>query len=109
MALNAVKTSGARHWAMEAKIIPPPRRSDLIEEELDGEVILFDPRNGSTHRLNQTAFAVWRKCDGHRSAQQIAEQLTHAYGVRFDTALDHVEQLVARFGQLKLFDEPSES
>ncbi len=109
MELNAVKTSRARHWAAEAKIIPPPRRSDLIEEELDGEVILFDPRDGNTHRLNQTALVVWRKCDGRRSAQQIAEQLTHTYDVGFDTALDHVEQLVARFGQLKLFDGTSES
>ena len=109
MELNAVKTSRARHWATEAKIVPPARRSDLIEEELDGEVILFDSRSGNTYRLNQTAFAVWRKCDGHRNTQQIAEQLTNAYDVNFDTALDHVEQLVARFGQSKLFSASSES
>lgn len=104
-----MKTSPAQNWATEAKIVPPPRRSDVIEEELDGEVILFDSRSGNTYRLNQTAFAVWRQCDGHRSAQQIAEQLTHAFAVSFDTALDHVEQLVARFGQSKLFEGLSES
>ena len=104
MELNAVKTSRARLWAREAKIVPPPRRSDVIEEELDGEVVLFDPRSGNTYRLNQTAFAVWRLCDGRASTRRIAERLTQTYEVAFDTALDHVEQLFALFGEARLLD-----
>ncbi len=92
------------HWATEATIVPPPRRSDVVAEELDGEVVLFDPRSGNTYRLNQTALAVWRKCDGRATIREIAELLTQAYDVEFETALEHVEQLVLLFGQSHLLD-----
>jgi hypothetical protein len=94
----------ARHWTTEATIIPPPRRADVIEEELDGEVVLFDPRGGSTYRLNQTAVGIWRECDGRVSTREIAEQLTQGYDVEFEIALDHVEQVVALLGQSMLLD-----
>ncbi|MFQ5810909.1 MAG: PqqD family protein [Armatimonadota bacterium] len=106
--MNAEKTMRAGDWATDATIVPPPRRNDVIEEELDGEAVLFDPRSGNTYRLNQTAFAVWRQCNGLASTREIAEQLTQAYEVELEAALDHVEQLVALFGQSKLLDVPSE-
>jgi PqqD family protein of HPr-rel-A system len=93
-----------RHWATEATILPPPRRADVIEEELDGELVLFDPQSGNTYRLNQTAVAVWRRCDGRATTGEIAEQLSRAYDVEFEAALDDVEQLVTLFGQSRLLD-----
>ncbi len=90
----------------DAVIVAPRRRDDLIPEELDGEVFLFDPQDGATHRLNPTALAVWRRCDGQTTTRQIAEQLTHTYDVGFDTALDHVDQLVASFAELRMLEEP---
>jgi len=99
-----VKALRAPDWTTEATIVPPPRRTDIVEEELDGEVVLFDLRSGSTYQLNETALAVWRNCDGHVSTREIAEQLAQAYEVEFETALDHVEQLVALLGQSALLD-----
>jgi PqqD family protein of HPr-rel-A system len=93
-----------RHWATDATILPPPRRDDVIEEELDGEVVLFDPRSGNTYRLNQTAAAVWRRCDGRATTREIAEQLAQAYDVESEAALDDVEQLVTLFGQSRLLE-----
>ncbi len=97
-----------QHWTTDATIIPPPPCRDVIEEELDEEVVLYDPRNGATYRLNQTAFTVWRKCNGQLSTREIARQMTQIYEVEFETVLDHVEQVVALFGQSMLLDVSSD-
>ena len=97
----------AQPWTTEAALIPPPRRADIVEERFDDELILFDPRSGSTYRLNQTATTVWRGCDGRATTRQIAEQLTQTYDVELEQALDDAEQIVAFFGQSGLFDLPS--
>jgi PqqD family protein of HPr-rel-A system len=86
----------------EARIAPPARRCDLNESELDGEGLLYDSPSGRTHRLNHTALFVWRLCDGRRSTREIAEQLTSAYDVDFERALDHVEQILVRLAEAGL-------
>ncbi len=90
----------------EAAIPAPPRRRDLLVEDLDGQAILADPRSGRLHRLNETALAVWRACDGDTTMRAIAMQLTETYDVDCDTALDYVEQLVARFAEAELLASP---
>jgi hypothetical protein len=91
------------HWSSRtAAFVPPPRRLDVIENELDGEAILVDPRDGNTHRMNATALAVWRQCDGRATTRQIAQEQVRRFEVEFDSALDHVEQLVALFAESRL-------
>ena len=97
-----------RHWTTDATIRPPPRREDILAEELDGELVLFDPQSGDTYRLNQTAATVWQRCDGQATTRAIAEQLTQAYDVELEAALDDVEQLVTRFAQSRLLDLSSD-
>ena len=85
-------------------VIIPRRRSDVVENVLDLEAILFDPVCGATHRLNETALAVWRQCDGITSTRQIAERLGDDYEVDPETALQHVEQLIVVFAEAGLLD-----
>lgn len=92
-------------WATRGTaFVPPSRRFDILEEDLDDEAILVDPGNGNSHRLNETAIAVWKWCDGASSTQEIAGRLAESYEVDADTAIDYVHQLVARFAQLQLLD-----
>lgn len=96
---------GSAPWtSCEAQITAPARRADLSESELDGEGLLYDEATGQTHRLNQTALAVWRLCDGQRTTRDIAEVLTDAYEVEFDRALDHVEQILVRLAEAGLLN-----
>jgi PqqD family protein of HPr-rel-A system len=76
-------------------LVAPPRRCDVLEHEADREGVLFDPRTGSTYYLNETAFAVWRQCDGRRSTRHIAEHQAELWDVDPGTALSDVEQVVA--------------
>ncbi|MHC4063162.1 MAG: PqqD family protein [Planctomycetota bacterium] len=100
----------ATDWTTrQAAIVAPPRRPDVVEEEMDGEAVLFDPRSGATYRLNQTALATWRRCDGRTTTRRIAGEMTATYDVDFETALDDVEQLVLLFAESQLFDSGDNS
>lgn len=96
------------HWTAQSAFVPPPRRDDLVAELLDGEALLYDPVTGQTHRLSQGALNVWQQCDGNRTTKALAHRQTEIFDIEFETALDHVEQLVALFaeaGLLNLKDE----
>ncbi len=83
------------HWtSCEAEIVAPSARDDVVVEELDGEFVFGDPVSGKTYHLNETAYAVWRHCDGRTTTREIATALTVEYDVEFDRALDDTEQLV---------------
>lgn len=93
------------HWALrDAEIVTPRRSEDVVEEQLDDEAVLIDPRSGHVHRLNETALGVWHSCDGQSTTRQIARQMTDVYDVTFEDALDHVDQLVVRFAELNLLE-----
>ena len=57
---------------------PRARSADLVVEELDGEVLVYDLRSHDAHRLNATAATVWRHCDGENSIEAIAALLDAA-------------------------------
>ena len=96
----------APYWTTpDTAIVVPPRRNDLTEEELEGASLLFDPVNGNTYHLNQTALVVWRACDGKATTREIAKKLTDECDVDFDVALDHVEQLVPRLADSHLIEQ----
>ena len=91
------------HWTSRAaEIVAPRARDDVVVEELDGELVFGDPRSGMTYHLNETAYAVWRRCDGRTTTREIATALTNDYEVEFDQALDDTEQLLVFFGEAGL-------
>jgi hypothetical protein len=86
-----------------AAIRVPPRRNDILVEILDDEGILVAP-DGGVHRLNSTALLVWESCNGRTTTRQIADRQAQLYCIDAETALDHVEETVAAFAQLGLFE-----
>ncbi len=93
----------------DAEIPMPLRRNEVRDYRIDGESVLFDPRSHKMYLLNQTALAVFRCCDGQTTMREVAESLTKTYRVVFETALDHVEQLVALFAASQLLDLGTDS
>ena len=53
---------------------PQARVEDLIVEDLDGGVVVYDRRNCTAHWLDASAASVWRMADGQRAVQQIARE-----------------------------------
>ncbi len=93
----------AHHWtSRQARIIAPARRGEITVEEIDGQVVFADPSTGAAYHLNETAYEVWRHCDGSTTTRGIAATLTKRWDIDFDTALDDVEQLVVFMAQAAL-------
>lgn len=56
-----------------------PRRSpDVVGEELDGEMVLYDEAAGGLHVLNPTATLVWKGLDGTTPLGELAAELAAA-------------------------------
>jgi len=73
----------------------PVRRSELTVQELDGEALIYDPVTADTHRLNETAYFIWRGCDGRSTIANVAERLTEIYDVERAEATRHTRRMIA--------------
>jgi hypothetical protein len=54
---------------------PRARSDDLVIEEVDNELLVYDSTNKRAHCLAATAARVWRACDGYSDASAISEAL----------------------------------
>ena len=69
-------------------------RDDLHQEELDGEVVVLDPRNGLLHVLAGTAAVAWSVLrDGGRTREALVDEVARLYDVQRDATA--VADLVA--------------
>jgi len=50
---------------------PLARTEDLLTEEVDGEVLVYDATREIVCRLNNSAALVWRHCNGERTIGEI--------------------------------------
>jgi hypothetical protein len=56
------------------------RSDNVVWEELNGEILLVNPRSGGRWLLNAAASAVWKLCDGTRSAGELAARVVCGAG-----------------------------
>ena len=54
---------------------PLARSEDLVIEELEDEVLVYDAKNQQAHCLASAAAKVWRACDGTKDVPALAESL----------------------------------
>jgi hypothetical protein len=80
----------------------PLVRSDVEWVELDGEVVVHDPRARTLHRLNATATAVWTACDGAASVVEIVRAVQEYYAGPRDGIARDVRSIIQRFRRLGL-------
>jgi DNA-binding transcriptional ArsR family regulator len=60
---------------MPARIKPLARTENLLTEELDDELLVYDEHQQLACRLNRTAALVWRSADGKRTVADLVEVL----------------------------------
>jgi hypothetical protein len=58
---------------VEAK--PMIRQQDLVVQDLNNEVLIYDLKRDKAFCLNETAAVVWRACDGSNTVESIGRQL----------------------------------
>jgi hypothetical protein len=52
---------------------------ECLLEDMDGEVLLYNPVNSTTLHLNAPSVVVWQLCTGENSVAGIIEALQEAY------------------------------
>ena len=62
----------------------PFGKPTLVVREVGSETIVYDPRSHRAHCLGAAAAAVWRECDDHSSASEVAERIRLAGGESID-------------------------
>lgn len=60
---------------MKISLNPVARKNDLVIQEMQDEVLVFDIQSNKAHCLNQTASSVWKYCDGSNSVSEIQRLL----------------------------------
>ena len=64
--------------------LPEARREGIIRKEVDGELLIYDLTRDKAHCLNESAAAIWKRCDGHTSTKEIAASLAKEVDARVD-------------------------
>lgn len=64
--------------------LPEARRDGIIRKEVDGELLVYDLTRDKAHCLNESAAAIWKRCDGHTSTKEIAASLAKEVGTTVD-------------------------
>jgi len=82
----------------------PRQRSDISIRVIEGETVVLHLGAGQIHRLNPTASFIWDRCDGHRTAAEIADELTRLFDVDYETAREAVRTTLRQLGELGLLD-----
>lgn len=54
---------------------PISRKDELVVQELNGEVLIYDLRVNKAFCLNETSALVWQACDGSKTVDEIGKQL----------------------------------
>jgi len=52
---------------------PLSRTEDIVVQELNGEILIYDLRDNRAMCLNETSAAVWNACDGSNTVGDIAK------------------------------------
>jgi hypothetical protein len=86
----------------------PKRHPDLAIEKTAHHVIIHDRRRDYVHTLNARAATVLDRCDGTRTCDEIAKNLSHEMQAPYDRVAGEVAHLVAAFADLALIESASE-
>lgn len=72
----------------------PCRSSRVLHAEVRGELVLFDPAEGTLHRLRDDAAAIWALLDGGTTIGQLARELADVAGRPVDETTEHLSTVI---------------
>ena len=52
---------------------PVARTEEIIVEELDSDLIIYDTKSNRAHALNPLAARIWKHCDGQRTVSDLKD------------------------------------
>jgi hypothetical protein len=73
----------------------PLRKDSVSVRPAGSETVLHDLESGTTHMLNETAFAMWELCDGRTRPEEMVEAICMLCAVELETVLSDVERALS--------------
>ncbi len=67
---------------------------ECLLEDMDGELLLYNPVNATTLHLNGSSAVVWEMCDGLRSVEAIVAVLQEAFPEQAGQISDDVVEVI---------------
>ncbi|HAU67008.1 MAG TPA: hypothetical protein DCW52_01275 [Gammaproteobacteria bacterium] len=67
---------------------------ECLLENMDGELLLYNPINTTTLHLNGSSAVVWDLCDGKQTIESIIESLQEAFPDQSDQIAADVEAVI---------------
>jgi hypothetical protein len=61
---------------MKQKVAPLSRKNDIVVQDLNGEVLIYDLKLNKAFCLNETSALVWQACDGNKSVDEISRSIS---------------------------------
>lgn len=60
---------------MSEKLLPKARKENLVVQNLNGEVLIYDLDTNKAFCLNESSALIWQACDGNRDVSEIRAAL----------------------------------
>jgi len=80
------------------------RKTEILREEIDEEVLLFNPKTRKTYVLNQMADVIWELCDGKHTPAGITDEIVDVLEVNSDQVRKDVLKVIKDFFDQNLVD-----
>jgi len=77
--------------------LPKAKTDEIVVQELESEMLVYDLGNDKAHHLNETVSTVWKSCDGKTPTKEIAKRLEEQLNTKIEEdfvwlALDELEK-----------------
>jgi hypothetical protein len=96
---------------MKQKAAPLSRKNDIVVQDLNGEVLIYDLKSNKAFCLNETSALVWQACDGTKSVSEISQAISNKLSepanedlvwlaldqLKQENLLDNSEEVVSNF------------
>ncbi len=73
------------------------RSDDAVWRRLDDTIVIIDTEGTKILTLNSTAAFIWERCDGTKSEEEIAEQMSQEFDANDIDLCKDVAGTIARF------------
>lgn len=82
----------------------PKQKSDLINQNVEGESLILNNQGAEVHQLNPVASLIWENCDGLHTIQNITDILLQEYDALPEQALSDVTGVISQFKEKGLLE-----
>ena len=80
------------------------KRTDILVEEIEDEVVIYDPRTHRVHHLNPMASIIWELFDVSVSPQEIVKEIVDSLNAESQKVEKDVQETLKQLQKKRLLE-----